>query len=68
MTFPLWAWTGFAVFILTMLAIDLGLFNRKAHVPTARETTFWSITWVSLALIFNVLLYFYARSFLLPLA
>jgi tellurite resistance protein TerC len=62
-TFPWWAWTGFAVFILAMLSIDLGLFNRKAHAPTYKETVGWSITWVSLALIFNVLLYFYALQY-----
>lgn len=46
-----------------MLSIDLGLFNRKAHAPTYKETVGWSITWVSLALIFNVLLYFYAINY-----
>ena len=59
--FPLWAWGGFALFILLMLAIDLGLFNRKAHVPSYKETVGWSITWISMALIFNVLIYFYAQ-------
>jgi tellurite resistance protein TerC len=62
-TFPWWAWTGFGVFILLMLSIDLGLFNRKAHVPTYKETLGWSIVWVSLALIFNVLLYFYGLQY-----
>jgi tellurite resistance protein TerC len=62
-TFPWWAWTGFAVFILAMLAIDLGLFNRKAHAPTYKETVGWSITWISMALIFNVLLYFYGLEY-----
>ena len=62
-TFPWWAWTGFAVFILAMLAIDLGLFNRKAHTPTYKETVGWSITWISLALVFNVLIYFYALEY-----
>jgi tellurite resistance protein TerC len=62
-TFPWWAWTGFGVFILAMLSIDLGLFNRKAHTPTQKETFAWSITWVSMALIFNVLIYFYAREY-----
>lgn len=62
-TFPWWAWTGFAVFILAMLAIDLGLFNRKAHAPTYKETVGWSIAWISLALIFNVLIYFYGLEY-----
>lgn len=62
-TFPLWAWGSFAVFIFAMLSIDLGLFNRKAHAPSYKETVGWSVVWVSLALIFNVLLYFYAKEY-----
>ncbi|MEP6923090.1 MAG: TerC family protein [Pyrinomonadaceae bacterium] len=62
-TFPWWAWTGFGVFILLMLAVDLGLFNRKSHVPSSKETFFWSITWIGLALIFNVLIYYYALQY-----
>ncbi len=61
--FPWWAWTGFAVFILAMLSIDLGLFNRKAHEPSYKETVGWSIAWVSLAFIFNILIYFYAVNY-----
>lgn len=48
----MWAWVGFSVFILLMLALDLGVFNRKAHVVTYREAAMWSATWVSLALLF----------------
>ncbi|HKP73153.1 MAG TPA: TerC/Alx family metal homeostasis membrane protein, partial [Pyrinomonadaceae bacterium] len=49
----IWAWVGFAVFILIMLALDLGVLNRKAHTPSYREATIWSIVWVSLALCFG---------------
>jgi tellurite resistance protein TerC len=44
---------AFTLFILVMLAIDLGVFNRKAHVVSLREATIWSIVWVILALLFN---------------
>jgi tellurite resistance protein TerC len=50
--YPVWAWAGFAVFIVTMLALDLGVFNRKAHAITYREAATWSAVWVSLALVF----------------
>ena len=47
------AWGGFALFILLMLSLDLGLFNRKAHSVTYRESAIWSAVWVSLALAFS---------------
>ena len=43
--------------VLTALAVDLGFANRKAHKPTRRETIAWSVVWVSLALLFNVFIY-----------
>ncbi|MFO0744552.1 MAG: TerC family protein [Myxococcota bacterium] len=45
-------WIGFIVFVLAMLAIDLGVFNRKAHVVSVREATTWSLVWVGLSLVF----------------
>jgi tellurite resistance protein TerC len=48
----IWLWVGFGAFILLMLSIDLGLFNRKAHKTTYREAAIWSGVWVMLALIF----------------
>jgi tellurite resistance protein TerC len=48
----IWIWVGFGAFIVLMLSIDLGLFNRKAHSVTYREAAIWSSVWVSLALIF----------------
>ncbi len=47
-------WIGFHVFIFTMLALDLGVFNKKAHKIEVREALIWSGVWISLALIFNV--------------
>src|SRR5918912_807167 len=52
MDYPIWAWAGFGVFILLMLALDLGVLNRRAHAITYREATLWSVVWVTLALVF----------------
>ena len=52
MDYPFWAWAGFGIFILLMLALDLGVLNRKAHAITYREATAWSVVWVTLALAF----------------
>jgi tellurite resistance protein TerC len=46
-------WIGFNLFVLAMLALDLGVFNRKAHVVTWREAGMWSAIWIGLALAFN---------------
>ena len=55
-----WFYGGFLIFVLIMLALDLGVFNRKAHVISFKEAGAWSIVWVTLALIFNFILYRYA--------
>ena len=55
-------WIGFSLFILFMLGLDLGLFNRKAHTITYREATIWSIVWISLALIFAGIVFWYQGS------
>src|SRR2546428_4351659 len=47
-----WLWLGFSVFILVMLSLDLGLFNRKAHTIRYREASIWSSVWILLAMIF----------------
>jgi tellurite resistance protein TerC len=47
-----WLWVGFGALILTMLSLDLGLFNRKSHTVTYRESVIWSSVWVTLAMIF----------------
>ncbi|HUP44192.1 MAG TPA: TerC family protein [Thermoanaerobaculia bacterium] len=49
----LWLWVGFNLFVLAMLAIDLGIFHRKAHAVSIREATTWSAVWITLSLIFN---------------
>jgi tellurite resistance protein TerC len=55
-----WFYAGFTVFVLAMLALDLGVFHRDAHEVTVREAATWSVVWVALALAFNVAFYFYA--------
>jgi tellurite resistance protein TerC len=55
-----WFWGGFIAFVLTMLALDLGVFHRKAHAVRPREAGIWVAVWVSLALLFaGGLWYFY---------
>lgn len=49
----LWLWVGFNIFVLTMLALDLGVFHRQAHVVSFRESIAWTVVWVALALLFN---------------
>jgi tellurite resistance protein TerC len=48
----IWFWVGFVAFVLAMLALDLGVFNRKPHVVGAKEAAFWTAVWVGLALVF----------------
>ncbi|MBI3194750.1 MAG: TerC family protein [Ignavibacteriae bacterium] len=48
----------FLVFVLAVLIIDLGVFQRKAHFPKFKEALVWSSVWISLALLFNVFVYF----------
>lgn len=51
---------AFTLFVLVVLAIDLGVFHRDAHEVSFKESLVWSVVWVSLALLFNFLLYKYA--------
>ena len=48
----LWFWLGFHAFVLGMLALDLGVFHRRARVVALREAALWTALWVTLALIF----------------
>ena len=53
MTDSIWLWVGFNVLVLLMLALDLGVFHRKSHTVTFRESMTWTGVWVALALVFN---------------
>jgi len=58
----LW-WTIFGVFILAMLALDLGVFNRKVHVIKMKEALLWTSFWIALACLFGTsVYYFYGHS------
>ncbi len=57
-----WLWIGFIAFVLAMLALDLGVFNRKAHEVRVREALVWTAVWISLALVFNLGVYFWFGS------
>lgn len=50
-------WIGFTLFVLGMLALDLGVFHRKAHVVHVREALIWTGVWITLALLFNLGVY-----------
>lgn len=52
-----WILVGFNVFVVIMLALDLGVFHRKNEVVKVREALIWTAIWVSLALCFNGLIY-----------
>jgi tellurite resistance protein TerC len=49
---PILAWIGFIVCVIIFLALDLGVFHRRAHVVKFREAIIWSIIWFSLAMLF----------------
>jgi tellurite resistance protein TerC len=51
-------WIAFNGFVLGMLAIDLGVFHRKAHAVSLKEAGLWSCIWIGLALIFNMGVYY----------
>lgn len=52
-------WIGFNLFVLIMLALDLGVFHKKSHVVTVREALTWTGIWVTLAMLFNLFVYYY---------
>lgn len=59
MEHSIWLWVGFNLFIILMLVIDLGIFNRKAHVITYKEAAIWSAVWITLAAIFAVIVFWH---------
>jgi tellurite resistance protein TerC len=58
----IWFWIGFNLFVLTMLALDLFVFHRGSHAVSMREAALTSTLWISLGLIFNVIVYFWRGS------
>jgi tellurite resistance protein TerC len=60
--YPFWVWIFFFAVVLIALFVDIGIVNRHSHVPSRKETTAWSIVWISLALLFNVFIYWHVGS------
>ncbi len=57
-----WLYGSFIGLVMALLLLDLGVFHRKAHVVSIKESALWSVVWISLALLFNVGLYYYASA------
>ena len=55
MSSTIWLWVGFNLFVLALLALDLGVFHRKAHAVSTTEAAIWSAVWITLSLLFNVI-------------
>jgi tellurite resistance protein TerC len=49
---------GFAVLVVVMLLLDLGVFNKKVHAVSSKEAAIWSIVWISLSMIFSGVIYY----------
>jgi len=58
MGISIYFWIGFHVFIFIMLALDLGVFHKHTHKVPVKEAVIWTFVWVTLALLFNVFIYF----------
>jgi len=56
---PILFWILFNGFVIIMLALDLGVFHRKSHEVSVKEALIWTFVWIFLALIFNVIIYFW---------
>ena len=53
--------SGFLLFIFLMLALDLGVFNKKSHIPSFREALTWTMVWVSISVVFYILIMFFGH-------
>lgn len=56
---PIIFWIVFNAFVILMLSLDLGVFHRKSHEVTIKEALTWTFIWVFLALVFNVIIYYW---------
>ncbi len=54
-------YAGFIVFVLAVLALDLGVFHKNAHEVSFKESAIWTAVWISLAMVFNLFLYKYSE-------
>jgi tellurite resistance protein TerC len=53
-----WLYAGFLGLVFVFLALDLGVFNKKAHVVSVREAMAWSKVWMTMAMLFSVFIYY----------
>lgn len=53
-----WFWIGFLLLVFILLALDLGVFNKKSHVISAKEALRWTTVWVTLSLTFSIFVYY----------
>ncbi len=54
-----WSWIGFTILVLVLIGLDLAVVNRKAKQMTVKVALAWTAVWVSLALVFNLCVYFW---------
>lgn len=54
-------YVGFLIFVLIVLALDLGVFHKEAHEVSVKEASIWTAIWIGLAFVFNFLFYKYAQ-------
>ena len=59
----IWLWIGFNIFVLILLALDLGVFHRKSHAVSTKEAAIWSVIWITISLLFNVGIFFFWSNF-----
>ena len=52
-------WTAFVVFVLFVLALDLGVFHKKSHTVGFKESIIWSLVWIALAMVFASVLFYW---------
>ena len=62
MPWPVLKWVLFNLFVVAMLAVDLGVFHRKQHAVALKEALTWSAVWIGLALLFNMGIYFWYQN------
>jgi tellurite resistance protein TerC len=56
--FMIWFWAGFGALVLSLLALDLGVFHREAHEIKVKEALGWSAVWITIGLSFTAFIYF----------
>ena len=53
----IWLWVGFNIFVLGMLALDLGVFHRDSHTVSVKEALTWSAVWIALSMVFSAIIF-----------